>query len=298
MTEEKKPIIIFDTDMDTDCDDAGAFLMLINAHMCGEINLIGVMADSVCEFSAPFCEKVLSYYGLDIPVGEIYSNIANYERFFPYQRHQKSCENVAYNKILSERHTDYESTATLYDRLLKGAPDKSVTVLCVGMLTAVFNAIKNDKELFYKKVNKVVVMGNPYKENDFNFSMDKESAKGFFDLCPSPVFISYAGTEIITGNNLKNTLPMSNPIRQAYEIWSGDKGRSSWDLVATLYAINFDESLFEVIWQGQIEYNIKDKIAELQKGTRDTIIKPKCTNEKMAEILNGLLQDESYVKRT
>ena len=156
MTEEKKPIIIFDTDMDTDCDDAGAFLMLINAHMCGEINLIGVMADSVCEFSAPFCEKVLSYYGLDIPVGEIYSNIANYERFFPYQRHQKNCENVAYNKILSKRHTDYESTATLYDRLLKGAPDKSVTVLCVGMLIAVFNAIKNDKELFYKKVIDII----------------------------------------------------------------------------------------------------------------------------------------------
>ena len=38
---ENKPIIIFDTDMDTDCDDAGALLMLINAHLRGDASLLG-----------------------------------------------------------------------------------------------------------------------------------------------------------------------------------------------------------------------------------------------------------------
>ena len=33
MLFNEKPIVIFDTDMDTDCDDVGALAMLIEAHL-------------------------------------------------------------------------------------------------------------------------------------------------------------------------------------------------------------------------------------------------------------------------
>ena len=223
MTKNKKPLIIFDTDMDTDCDDAGALLMLINAHVQGDIDLLGVVADSLCPYAAPFCKTVLDYYGLDLPVGEIYGYLENEKRFDRYRRHQELCAPVAYNKMLSKRCDEIYNSTDLYRELLEKAEDKSVTVLCVGMLTAVYETMVAEPKLFEQKVCRVVLMGNPYKKNDFNFSMDAESTKGFFALCPCPVYISYTGSDVITGKYLKDTLPENHPVRQAYEIWCGDK---------------------------------------------------------------------------
>ena len=68
--------------------------------------------------------------------------------------------------------TGIPCTAELYASLLRGAPDKSVTLLCVGLLSAVYEFLKNEPDLFEKKVKQAVIMGNPYKKNDFNLSMD------------------------------------------------------------------------------------------------------------------------------
>ena len=285
-----KPTIIFDTDMDTDCADAGALLMLINAHRSGDITLAGVIADSVCKFSAPYCKTVLDHYKLDVPVGEIYGHIECDKRFEAYLKHQKACSNIAYNKTLSKSGSRLCGSTELYLKLLKSAPDQSVTVLCVGMLTAVYGAIKADTKLFDQKVKQVVVMGNPYKENDFNFGMDAKSTKGFFEFCPCPVFISYLGSDIITGNHLNKSLPVEHPVRKAYEIWSGEKGRSSWDLIAALFAINPSLNAFKIVDECRIEYCDNTKTALLKKtDTRDSIIGLNYTNEEMEDMLNDFL---------
>ena len=99
----EKPLIIFDTDMDTDCDDAGALLMLVNAHISKKIDLLGIIGDSDCEFAAPYCKTVLEYYGLDIPVGEVYGNLTRDMNLIDYWNHQKACENIAYNRMVSKR---------------------------------------------------------------------------------------------------------------------------------------------------------------------------------------------------
>ena len=285
----KKPIIIFDTDMDTDCDDAGALLMLVKAHLSGQIELKGVVADSLCEYAAPFCKEILDYYSLDIPVGEIYGHIFNDGRFNAYLEHQKECTAVAYNRIITKANNLFCNSTELYSNILKNAPDKSITVLCVGMLSAVSAAIKVDPWLFDKKVERVVVMGNPYKRNDFNFAMDAKAAKEFFELCPCPVAVSYTGSDIITGNLLNSTCPQDHPVRRAYQIWSGGKGRSSWDLIAALYAMNPTLSVFKVTGNCCIEYDSKEKIALIKDGTRDSIIGLNCTNATMENMLNALL---------
>lgn len=285
MTE--KPLIIFDTDMDTDCDDAGALLMLINAHLRGEITLLGVGCDSVCEYAAPFTKTVLDRYGLDIPVGEIYGH-ANCE-LDEYLKHQANCASQAYNKMLAKRYDGIPCTAELYASLLRGVPDKSVTLLCVGLLSAVYEFLKNEPDLFEKKVKQAVIMGNPYKKNDFNLSMDAKAAKGFFDLCPCPVYISYLGGEIITGNRLDKALPAEHPVRRAYEIWSCGKGRSSWDLLAALFAINPIHPIFRVEDACKITYDENERVSIITDGTRDRIITLSCTNPEAEEILNAFL---------
>ena len=288
---EKKPIIIFDTDMDTDCDDAGALLLLVNAHLKQEIELLGVVADSKCECAAPFCKSVLDYYSLDIPVGEVYGYVDDSQSFDAYHKHQLACAPLAYNKILSKRNGSFSSSSFLYHKLLSEASDNSVTILCVGMLTALHEALKADCDLFARKVKAIVVMGNPYKQKDFNFSMDAQATKGFFEKCPCPVFISYSGGGIITGNYLNERLPNTHPVRQAYQIWSGGKGRSSWDLIAALVAMKPSSDLFKEIEAGALEYDEVEKITTItDKGISHKIIGLCCNDKEMEEIINDLLR--------
>ena len=287
---EQKPLIIFDTDMDTDCDDAGALLLLINAHKKAQIDLIGVIADSDCYHAAPFCTEILSYCGLDVPVGQVHGYIENPERLSEYHAHQKACEDRAYNKTASKSDKEIRGATSLYLSLLKNAPDKGVSIVCVGMLTAVYEAIKADTALFEQKVSKVIIMGNPYKKNDFNFSMDAISTKGFFELCPVFCYISYLGSEIITGNYLDKALQGDHPVRRAYEIWSGTQGRSSWDLIAALYALNPSSDIFKTVEVGKISYDVNERVATVDKtGTRDTVIGLSITNDEMEKMLNNLL---------
>lgn len=287
------PIIIFDTDMDTDCDDAGALLMLINAHLRKEVTLAGVICDSVCKYAAPFTKGVLDYYGLDVEVGEVYGHVDVDKRYDDYLKHQDECQGQAYNKMIAtDRYAtvDFPSAVELYKKLLQGAADGSVTVLCVGMLTAIHEVLKENLELFRQKVCRVVIMGNPYKKNDFNFSMDAPAAQGFFELCPSPVFVSYLGGEVITGNYLDKAFPPLHPVRQAYKIWAGEGiGRSSWDLIATLFAAEPSNPIFKLSDPLQLSYDERARVSHINEGERDRIITLHCDNREAAELLNALL---------
>ena len=277
--------------MDTDCDDAGALLMLINAHKEGKINLSGVIADSICAHAAPFCKSVLTYYGLDLPVGEIYSHIEVTQRHGAYLEHQKRCVGRAHNKELCLRNGRIYPSTEAYIKLLSEAHDGGVTVLCVGMLSALAEAIKARSDLFERKVKEIVVMGNPYKENDFNFSMDARATREFFELCPCPVTVSYEGSDVITGQYLDKTLDADNPIRRAYEIWTDGQGRSSWDLIATLFAMEQNNGLFEVRDVGKISYDEKKRVSYIDKSERaHRVISLGGRDKEVQEILNGLLK--------
>lgn len=308
-----KNIIIFDTDMDTDCDDVGAFAMLLQAHLQNKIELIGVIADSVSPYAAPCCEYIAKYYGVSLPVGTVYSDDylcteADIKRFADYRRHSKNCmeQNRSYNLNLSEEinktDKDYPSAATVYRKLLSAAEDNSVTVLCVGMLTAISETLNskpdmisplNGTELFKKKVKKVITMGNPDKIDDFNWGKDALSAENFFNLCPSEIFISAEGTGILTGGNLSSVLANDHPLRKAYEIWLGgpNRARSSWDLVAALFAMNLGTALLCADNFGDGFYSAKEK-RFYRKETGNENIKQiflNCEQTKMAEVLENCM---------
>ena len=238
MRSDEKPIIIFDTDMDTDCDDVGALAMLLEAHLSKKIELAGIITDSVCEYAAPFCEAMLRFYKVDLPIGAIYESdyketASDIARFDNYRKHSARFINAnGYNHVLSKsiRKTDrdYPSAASTYRALLAKAEDKSVTVVCVGMLTAIAEMLESTPdsistlsgvELFEKKVARVIAMGAPDVPNCFNWAMDAHAAERFFALCPTPVYISPEGTKIVSGEHLTASLNGAHPLRRAYEIW-------------------------------------------------------------------------------
>lgn len=304
-----KPIIIYDTDMDTDCDDAGAFAMLAQAHMAGRIKLAGIVADSVSPHAAPCCEVMAGYYDLNLPIGAVqvqeYLSGEDAEvRFGEYCGHSEGCihRGMAYNLTLGEKlgktDRDYLSAAALYRKVLAAAADGSVTVLCVGMLTAVAEALASGPdqfspdtgvELFRKKVKQVVTMGTPDKSPDFNWGMDAHGAAQFFALCPVPVKISPDGGEVIVGADFSDRMPQEHPVRQAYEQWLGGafKGRSSWDLIAALYAIDPDTPYLNSteLGRGYYEESTKRFLPQDTRGPECMALHVNATDQEMAKVL-------------
>ena len=310
----EKPLIIFDTDMDTDCDDAGALVMLLHAHLQNKIQLLGMIADSVCHYAAPCCEAIAESYGVSVPTGAIYAeDYLSEERFDAYLEHTKNCaeKGLDYNHVFADEigktDKDYPHAVTLYRKLLESAEEKSVTVLCVGMLTAIAETLQSKPdeisvfsgtELFAQKVKKVICMGNPKKAPDFNWGMDAKSTENFFRLCPVPIYISAEGKDVITGNHLTAELPETDLVRRAYEQWlkAPNTGRASWDLIASLYAIYADTSYIEVHDLGTCTYDAVSKITTVTKTDQPQCktLHLTCSNTQAEIILNDCMLGNFY----
>jgi hypothetical protein len=62
--------IIFDTDMDTNADDAGALAMLHALADAGEVEILATVVSSHYPFSAAVVDVINTYYGRpDLPIG-------------------------------------------------------------------------------------------------------------------------------------------------------------------------------------------------------------------------------------
>lgn len=280
--EENKPLILFDTDMDTDCDDAGALAMLYEYVKRGKADLLGVVTDAVSPYAAPCCEVLGKFYDVEVPIGAVDADFCSgEERLCRYREH--SSRMSLYNKqvtlSLGKTCKDYPSEVEVYRRCLAEAPDGSVTVVCVGLLTALANALQSSGddinplsgvELFRQKVKLVVSMGTPDLVNDFNWGMDAVATEKFFSLCPVPVVASRYGTQVVTGKTLPEKFHKEHPLRKIYELYARGKapGRSSWDLIALLYALEPENPLFRVEQKGTLVYNTEEHRSFWVDGSR------------------------------
>ena len=277
MALQKKPLIIFDTDMDTDCDDAGALALMFEYVKREKAELLGIICDSA-EAAAPgCCELLCNYYGISRHIGTVYGSAyppAETDRYVRYRAHRDTLpDSIYYNRVMSRlagrTDEDYPDAARTYRALLAYAPDKSVTVVAIGFMTALENlfATKGDDlseldgiALFEKKVEKVVSMGcatYPRTDNyNFNYNMDRVGAKAFFDNCPVPIYVCPVGAEVITGSSFTSELEKGHPLRTVYEIYNGEnRGRSSWDLVSLLWALEPENPAFYTESHGTVRYD-------------------------------------------
>lgn len=270
----KKPLIIFDTDMDTDCDDAGALALLLNAHKEGRCTLLGIVGDAPVSAVAPCCEALCDAYGVRLQIGAVYEHpLIDTPRFADYKFHYGELEGKHYNATVSaylgKRDTDYPSAKTVYRRLLADAEQNSVTIVCVGLMTAFADLLNSEADavspldgvsLVRQKVKRVISMGNAaypeMKKHNFNYKMDRQGAQTVFERCPVSIHLCPFGTDIITGHTLSSRLPAEHPLRRAYEIYNGKgRGRSSWDLVCVYYALNPDSTYFTAETNGSVRYD-------------------------------------------
>jgi inosine-uridine nucleoside N-ribohydrolase len=242
--QEPPRSVIFDTDMLTDCDDAGALAMLHVLADRGEIKLLGVVLNGIDTTGkhSGVVSAINTHFGrADLPIGvsrrTAETSPAKASTYAP----------AIWDDFPHDGKADADRPAAVdvYRQLLTDAADHSVTIISVGFLTNLEDLLRDEKgaALVASKVRMLVVMGGAYprgKEYNFSFENAGKAASHVLGHWPKEVPKVFAGYElgevVNTGKGYAKSPP--SPMRRAYELAydSLQVGRPSWDQTAVLFA--------------------------------------------------------------
>lgn len=253
--------IILDTDMGSDCDDAGALALLNKYADAGRAELIGcVYSSGKVPYGAGIVEAINIYYGRgDIPVGADHNTEVG-DSLDKMGAEKLARDTVAFkNKIIHNR--DAPEQTALNRKLLSAQPDGSVTYVTIGHTKGLYDLLRsgpdsisplNGQDLVRLKVKQWIALGalgaknkNQRFAKDWNFFFNGTAAYTAYLVKNFPAKIAYvdAGADVMTGEGLNNT-PPGNMVRTAYRDWLWNVERKtlrdqrpSWDLAAVYYAV-------------------------------------------------------------
>ena len=268
--------VIFDTDMYTDFDDAGALACLHAMADAGECEILATIANTRDCMSVAMCEIINAYYGRpEIPVGcsreigctgsseaHVRRYGATVGKFAKWVRHRNSSDAPDANEV--------------YRHVLAAQPDKSVVVCSVGFITNLRRLLEtkpddisplDGKALVAQKVKLWVAMACKYPNGkEYNSMMDPESSRIALEKWPTPVVFTdfeygrdcFAGRTLAesgqTGNPVADVfagnIPSREEVRANSAKWLqgcfGMGGRAAWDETAVLIAVRGAEPYFNV----------------------------------------------------
>ena len=261
--------IILDTDMMTDCDDAGAFAVLHALADKGECEILATIVSSKSPASALAVSVINTYYGRpNIPIGIVKGD--GVEIGSAYTQHLAD----DFPHALKSG-GDATDATLLYREILEKQPDHSVVVATIGYLTNVSRLLQlpagedhvSGIDLVKQKVKVWICMGGNFlgspphddlKLGNVNFQRDAASA--VYALEHWPVEIVFVGREVASvpsgvaiGECLAVT-PPENPVRAAYfHYFAGSfKNRHVADLATVLFAVRGPRDCWDVSPKGRM----------------------------------------------
>ena len=272
-----KEIIILDTDMDTDCDDAGALAVLHALADRGDVEIAGVVCDVGNPWTAACAATVNRSSGRpEIPVGVSSRPYEANARYCAHYRHA-AADGVIYNEaaarmsgVIPGQGFAPSDGVALYRWLLTAAEDRSVTVCAIGLLTVLADLLRSGpcrvsplsgRELVSRKVKRLVTMAEaafPEGRDCFNWEMDRNSAAAVLNFWPSRLTVNALGREVLTGGRFAACLPEKNPVATAYRIFGRNNPafrRPSWDQITVLAAANACPDKLGVSPGGTLSYD-------------------------------------------
>ncbi len=254
--------IIYDTDMDTDCDDAGALAILHALADRGEAEILATVVSSRYRWSAPCVEAINRYCGrADLPIGVPKTKWSDTGR--RGSRYARQIGSRFPTRLKSN--DDAPDAVDVYRRVLAAQKDGTVVIVTVGYLTNLRDLLASKPDaisplggpkLVHRKVRRWVCMGGRYPEHldpgvFGNFKPDPSSAVIAARQWPGPIFFTGLGLNIHTGSRLKET-PADNPVRQVYELYLGEKEtRPSWDPIAVLFGVRSEADFWSIHTRGR-----------------------------------------------
>ena len=244
--------LIFDTDMASDCDDAGALAVLHALADRGEVEILAIVTNRKCpaNSSAGAVDAINTWYGRpDISIGTDKDGAKT-----PAKWNRKSSYTEALrNEFLNDVSTDDEMPDALdvYLRTLRRQPDQSVVICSVGALSNLEDLVRADKQLVVDKVKELYIMGGGFPRThrfETNIRLDPAAAVTVTNEWPTAV--TWQGFEVgnamISGSELVHA-PETNPVRRAYELRpfrggnSLKHGKPNHDLATVLLAVRGPE---------------------------------------------------------
>jgi len=261
--------IILDTDMMTDCDDAGAFAVLHALADNGECIILATVVSSKSPASALAVSVLNTYYGRpDIPIGIVKGDGVEIKSLYT--------QSLADDFPHALKSGDDAMDATLlYRDILEKQPDQSVVIATIGYLTNIRNLLQlpareghaSGLELVKQKVRTWICMGGNFigdpprddlKLGNVNFQRDAPSAIFAIGHWPAPlVFLGREIASVPSGLAIGESLsasPPENPVRAAYYHYFGGsfKNRHVADLATVLYAVRGPRDYWDVSSKGHI----------------------------------------------
>jgi hypothetical protein len=261
------PRILLDTDMDSDCDDAGTLAVATSLHRRGVAELAGVLCSIPEPACAWFSQAVLDEYGIPAPVGSL--RLPEWETapvYAGYRAHRERAKNngTIYNEVIGgEWHQDhpdavFPDAVKLYRQLLSQAEDGSATICAIGTLTALARLLASEpdefspldgRSLVAAKVDRLVTMAEgwfPEGADVFNWKMDLKASARVLRDWPTTVVVSPWGRQVCVGESFLAEAPAAQPVARAYRIHLGARAttRPSWDQLAYLIAALGEDAPF------------------------------------------------------
>ena len=240
--------IILDTDLGSDCDDAGTFAVMHNLADRGEIEILAVGLVNGHENAVPCADAINRWFGRPgIPIGTI------------KQKPPLSRDNYLAAIVKEYPHTLTKAAAPevvgLYRKVLAAAEDRSVTLVVIGAPTNISNLLNspadeisplNGVELMRRKIKLYAAGGNgrgnlPSGMAGWNYQDDLKAAAAEMAKLPTEfptVFAGGSGNKIEPGNCYLK-VPADHIIRRCYEAYlkkKDDLHRPSWDQLRMIYA--------------------------------------------------------------
>jgi PelA/Pel-15E family pectate lyase len=295
--------LIFDTDMDTDVDDAGALAMLHALADNGEVEILATMVSSLYPWSVPATDAINHHYGRPhLPIGSPKGEGATLDRTFRYAK--EIAEEFPHRLRSNDEAPD---ASKLYREILAAQPDRSVVIVTVGYVTNLWDLLRTEpdefsplsgRDLAARTVKLWVCMGGRYPVHldprPFgNFKPHPEAAVGAVRHWPTPITFTGIGDEIPTGSLLPET-PTDNPVRRAYELFlRATPTRPSWDQVAVLYAVRGLGPYFELQTEG-FNHIFEDgtnvwRLSSDEAEGRHCLLHLKMDGEKLAAVIDRLM---------
>jgi inosine-uridine nucleoside N-ribohydrolase len=308
--------IILDTDMGSDCDDAGALALLHRYADLGLVEIIGcIYSSGKVPFGAGIIEAINIYYGRpDIPIGAYYGNEVG--DHVDKMTAEKLVRDTAAFKNSIIYNTDAEEQTRLNRKLLSSHDDQSITYITIGHTKGLYELLVSEPddispltghELVRTKIKRWIAMGgvgaineNQVFANDWNLFRNGTAryTKYLVENFPRPVYYSNGGTHVLTGKSLKYT-PPGNIVRTVYRDWlwnlsrrTLDDQRPSWDLIAVYFAVEGLGDFLKDSGKGWMEVDVEKGVRwrEGESVIDQTFIEQKVnTNESFADYLNEMI---------
>jgi inosine-uridine nucleoside N-ribohydrolase len=293
--------IIFDTDMGSDVDDAGALAVLHKLADRGEARIAGVMFSSGRnKYGVGTCAAINAWYGRKgVPLGQYKRDDVG----DPKNYYSEQIARGAYGQTAIDSAPDI---VTVYKQILRKQPDQAVTIVTVGH-PHVLAYLMRDMEsaaLVRAKVRRWIAMAyagtSPTRDWNFGRNGAENYLREVLETWPTDLYISSEGEDIMTGNRKLPLTPAANPVREAYRLWSHpavpgasalSRGRSSWDQIAVLFAVR--PQYFEVEDGGSLEQaaNFKTFWNPARQNPKHHRVMIRIRKDTLADIIEDLMAE-------